>query len=178
MSLWKQFLDTYQDRSPATRAIYASSLAHLQRFCQERHKEPLELSACELKEFGQELLWRPTPRGHLYAASTLSLALFLARQFYRWALLEGKLEQDPTAGWVLSAVPQPERPVLSPEQVARLFQLTDLADPLGPRDQLILELLYSLGWGYAKCLSFPVEWSSELELVRPAWERYLVQCRP
>ena len=154
------------------------ALAHLRRFCQERQKEPLELSSCDLKSFRQGLLWRTTSKGRLYSARTVALALFVARQFYRWARLEGALEQGPTADWVLSAVPQAELPVLSPEQVARLFSLTDLADPLGPRDQLILELIYSLGWGYAQCLSFPLGWSAELELVRPAWERYLVQCRP
>jgi len=178
MSLWNQFLDTYQDRSRSTREAYTTALAHLRRFCQERSKEPLELNSCELRDFREGLLWRATQRGHLYAASTVDMALRLARHFYRWALLEGELEQDPTAEWVLPAVPQPERPVLSPEQVARLFNLTDLADPLGPRDQLILELLYTLGWGYARCLSYPATWSSELELVRPAWERYRVQCRP
>jgi hypothetical protein len=154
------------------------SLAHLQRFCEEQRKEPLELTTCDLRDFREGLLWRATKRGHLYSANTVDLALRITRHFYRWALAGGQLAHDPTADWILPAVPQPERPVLSSEQVARLFNLTDLADPLGPRDQLILELLYTLGWTFAKCLSYPVEWDSELELVRPAWERYLVQCRP
>lgn len=178
MSLWHQFLASFRERTRSTRAVYAMSLAHLQRFCEERRKEPLELNACDLRDFREGLLWRATKRGHLYSANTVDLALRVTRHFYRWALAGGLLAEDPTSDWILPAVPQPERPVLSREQVARLFNLTDLADPLGPRDQLILELLYTLGWTFAKCLNYPVEWDSELELVRPAWERYLLQCRP
>ena len=178
MSLWLQFLATFQDRTRSTRQVYRMALGHLERFCQSRKKDPMELTPSDLKDFRESLLWQATRRGRLYSANTVDLALRVARSFYRWALVQGQLKQDPTADWVLPHVPQPERPVLSREQVARLFNLTDLADPLGPRDQLILELLYTLGWSFAKCLSCPVEWSAELELVRPAWERYLVQCRP
>lgn len=178
MSLWQQFLANYQERTLSTRAVYAMSLAHLQRFCGERRRDPLELNSCDLRDFREGLLWQATKRGHLYSANTVDLALRIARHFYRWALAQGRLVQDPTAEWVLPAVPQRERPVLSREQMARLFNLTDLAEPLGPRDQLILELLYTLGWGFMMCLNYPTEWDSELELVRPAWERYMVQCRP
>jgi len=67
------------------------------------------------------------------------------RTFARWLRREGLVDQDPAA---LAATPKREHTLpahLSIEEMNRLLETPDQADPLGRRDQAILEVFYASG---------------------------------
>jgi integrase/recombinase XerC len=67
------------------------------------------------------------------------------RTFARWLRREGLVDQDPAA---LAATPKREQTLpahLSIEEMNRLLETPDQADPLGRRDQAILEVFYASG---------------------------------
>jgi integrase/recombinase XerD len=78
-------------------------------------------------------------------ATTANRRLAVFRRFYRWALREQLLAQDPTL--TLSSARQPMRMpgTLSEAQVTALLQAPDLDQPLGVRDRCMLELMYASG---------------------------------
>lgn len=178
MPAWQEFLSQYGQHSASTQSCYRLWLERFLRYCDEQQLEPLRCHAEQLRHYHQSLLWHTSKKKRLYSVNTVDMALRTVRHFYRWALNTGRIAQDPTADWCLPRPVQPELPTLSKEQVLRLFNLPDLGSELGPRNQLILELLYTLGWGLQHSITFPVTWQPELEPVRSAWERYTVTCRP
>jgi integrase/recombinase XerC len=67
------------------------------------------------------------------------------RTFARWLRREGLVDQDPAA---LAATPKREQTLpahLSIEEMNRLLETPDRGDPLGRRDQAILEVFYASG---------------------------------
>ena len=67
------------------------------------------------------------------------------RTFARWLRREGLVDQDPAA---LAATPRREQTLpahLSIEEMNRLLEMPDCGDPLGRRDQAILEVFYAAG---------------------------------
>ena len=67
------------------------------------------------------------------------------RTFARWLRREGLVDQDPAA---LAATPKREQTLpahLSIEEMNRLLEMPDRGDPLGRRDQAILEVFYASG---------------------------------
>lgn len=179
MSLCQDFLNLYRERhSRSTQDCYDLWMRRFQRYCEEQHLDLMRCRPEQLQAYHQHLLWNHSKQGRLYAANSVDMALRVVRRFYGWALQSGHLAEDPTATWCLPRPVQPEAPSLSREQVLQLFNLPDLGKALGTRDQLILELLYTLGWGLQRAATWPLSWHPELEPVRPAWERYLQQCRP
>lgn len=78
-------------------------------------------------------------------ASTSNRRLAVFRRFFRWALREQLLTQDPTLK--LSSARQPLRMpgTLSEAQVLALLRAPDLGQPLGLRDRCMLELMYASG---------------------------------
>jgi integrase/recombinase XerC len=80
-------------------------------------------------------------------ASRASAARKLAaiRTFARWLRREGLVDQDPAA---LAATPKREQTLpahLSIDEMNRLLETPDRGDPLGRRDQAILEVFYASG---------------------------------
>jgi integrase/recombinase XerD len=78
-------------------------------------------------------------------ASSGNRRLAVFRRFFRWALREHHLMEDPTLQ--LSAARQALRvpKTLSEAQVAALLAAPDVATPLGLRDRCMLELMYASG---------------------------------
>ncbi len=67
------------------------------------------------------------------------------RTFARWLRREGLVDQDPAA---LAATPKREQNLpahLSIDEMNRLLEMPDCGDPLGRRDQAILEVFYASG---------------------------------
>jgi len=178
MSAWQEFLSTYGQHSASTQSCYRLWMERFVRYCDEHQLDLLRCHPDELRHYHQALLWHTSQKKRLYTANSVDMALRTVRHFYRWALHTGRIAADPTADWCLPRPVQPDQPVLSKEQILKLFNLPDLGSELGPRDQLILELLYTLGWGLRRCITFSATWQAELEPARSAWERYTVQCRP
>jgi len=81
--------------------------------------------------------------------STKSIArkMTTIRGFFRYLILEGNLEEDPTEGLDMPKLPKPLPDIISVEQVSRIIDGVDLTLPkgLGIRDRAILETLYATG---------------------------------
>ena len=92
-------------------------------------------------------------------ASPRSSARFLSalRSFYRWAVREGLVAEDPT---LRIESPRQGRPLpksLSEADVERLLDAPDLDQPLEFRDRTMLELLYACGLRVSELVSLRVD---------------------
>lgn len=89
--------------------------------------------------------WLAERRAGNYQLRSNARLLSSLRGFYRWALAEGHIEQDPLVEVRLPRV-QPGLPnTLDEEEVERLLAAPDLATALGLRDRAMLEVLYGCG---------------------------------
>jgi integrase/recombinase XerD len=128
-----------------------------------------------------------------------SVARHLAtlRHFFRFAVIEGLIAEDPAATIEAPKIMQPLPEFLSLDEVNRLLQQPDLTDVVGTRDRAMIELMYSTGIrvselcgiglsdlkmdpGCLRCVGkgdkerlVPVGWQA-LEAV----QRYLAESRP
>lgn len=71
--------------------------------------------------------------------------LVTIRHFFRFALMEGTIEEDPAATIESPKFRQSLPEFLSVEEVDRLLQQPDVSTVLGLRDRAMIELLYSCG---------------------------------
>ncbi|HEX5639259.1 MAG TPA: site-specific tyrosine recombinase XerD [Burkholderiaceae bacterium] len=78
-------------------------------------------------------------------ATTANRRLAVLRRFYRWAVREGLIAQDPTLRLKGARVPPRFPKTLSEAQVESLLNAPDVETPLGLRDRAMLELLYATG---------------------------------
>lgn len=78
-------------------------------------------------------------------ATTANRRLTVFRRYFRWALREGLVQQDPTLK--LDAAKQAPRipKTLTEAQVEALLAAPDTAEALGIRDRTMLELMYASG---------------------------------
>ena len=79
--------------------------------------------------------------------SPRSLSRYLSgmRQFYQWALREGRIQGDPSALIESPKLGRGLPKALSEEQVENLLHAPDTDKPLGLRDRTMLELMYATG---------------------------------
>jgi integrase/recombinase XerD len=78
-------------------------------------------------------------------ASSANRRLTVFKRYFRWALREGLLQQDPTLLFAPAKTPSRLPKSLSESQVDALLNAPDLSKPLGLRDRAMLELMYASG---------------------------------
>ena len=90
-------------------------------------------------------------------ATTANRRLTVFKRFFRWALREQRMVQDPTVR--LQAARQPLRvpKTLSQAQVEALLAAPDVGQPLGLRDRALLELLYGTGARVSEVIALDVD---------------------
>lgn len=120
----------------------------------EAYRRDLTLLADHLaSEFGlaldqaleQHLLAYASARHAQSTTTSANRRLSVFKRYYRWALRERLLTQDPTLR-LSSAKPQARIPkVLSQFQVEALLAAPDVDLPLGLRDRAMIELMYASG---------------------------------
>ena len=88
-------------------------------------------------------------------ATTANRRLAVFRRFYRWALRERFIAEDPTLR--LDSARQPLRvpKTLSEAQVEALLSAPDVGSPLGLRDRCMLELMYARGLRVSELVELP-----------------------
>jgi integrase/recombinase XerC len=94
-------------------------------------------------------------QGH--ARASVARKLSALRAFGRYLRREGLIDTDPAS---LAASPKRERKVpahLSIDEMARLLEMPDPADPLGCRDRAILELFYASGLRLSELVGLDLE---------------------
>ena len=106
-----------------------------------------------IDSMGEKLL--EANEGHLNAyfahehaktrATTANRRLSVLRRFYRWAVRERHVLQDPTLKLLSAKQPMRVPKTLSEAQVEALLNAPDVSTPLGVRDRTMFELLYACG---------------------------------
>lgn len=88
-------------------------------------------------------------QGHLFAqkykATSANRRLTVLKRFYRWALRERHITQDPTVRLSAARTPLRVPKQMSETQVEDLLAAPNVQTPLGLRDRAMLELLYASG---------------------------------
>ncbi|PMR76242.1 site-specific tyrosine recombinase XerD [Billgrantia endophytica] len=130
------------------------------------YRRDLEAWVARLDEVGGSLLmpgeavlpaWLDERRGAGYHLRSNARLLSSLRGFYRWALVEARIDRDPLAEVRLPRV-RPNLPdTLEEEEVERLLAAPDLSTDLGLRDRAMLEILYGCGLRVSELVGLTVD---------------------
>jgi len=117
---------------------YALDLKHFREYCEQR-REPGIPGAETVRQYLDSL-----GAGGMSSRS-VARHLTTLRNFYRFLVREGRIEEDPTA--LLKAPRQWQNlpKYLNAQQVQAILGSPDATQPLGSRDRAMLELLYACG---------------------------------
>jgi integrase/recombinase XerD len=139
------FVDTFIDALWLEDGLAANSLGAYRRdlvlfdqWLQKNHRQILQATESDLSAYF-------AARHKQTKATTANRRLTVFKRFYRWALRQNLVTQDPTLrlGAAKQALRVPK--TLSENQVERLLAAPDVASPLGLRDRAMLELMYASG---------------------------------
>lgn len=92
-----------------------------------------------------DLLGYASARHAASKSSSANRRLSVFKRYYRWALRERRLSEDPTLRLVNARQPLRVPKTLSQAQVEALLMAPDVEAPLGLRDRAMLELMYASG---------------------------------
>lgn len=136
---YSQYLQLEKSLSSNTLEAYQNDLKHLQEFLNEKKLCYKDVTIGDLQDFCSVLID--------LGISSRSLARTLSglRSFYRYLLLEGELEKDPTELLEGPKIARHIPDVLTVEEIDRMIACVDLTKQEGQRNRAILEVLYSCG---------------------------------
>ena len=136
---YTRYLKLERNYSPNTLAAYQNDLSWLLSFCEQQEMNPLDMQLEDLQHFAVQL--------HEHKIGPTSQARILSgiRSFYKYLLLSGEIEQDPTE--LLESPHLGERlpEVLSTDEIDQIQKSIDLSKPEGQRNKTIIEVLFSCG---------------------------------
>nr|WP_178121560.1 MULTISPECIES: site-specific tyrosine recombinase XerD [Pseudomonas] len=150
----EEFLDALwleKGLSPHTRSAYRTDLLAFARW--------LEGRGLTLENLGRDAVldhlgWRLSEG---YQARSTARFLSGLRSFYKYAVREGRVAEDPT---LLVSMPQLGAPLpksLSEADVEALLAAPDTEDTLGLRDRTMLEVLYATGLRVTELISLTLD---------------------
>ncbi len=148
--LIEEFLDALwleKGLSPHTRSAYRTDLLAFARWLEGRG---LTLESLGRDAVLDHLGWRLSEG---YQARSTARFLSGLRSFYKYAVREGRVAEDPT---LLVSMPQLGAPLpksLSEADVEALLAAPDTEDTLGLRDRTMLEVLYATGLRVTELIS-------------------------
>lgn len=136
---YSQYLQLEKSLSVNTLEAYLNDLKHLQEFLVEKNICYKEVTIDHLQEFCGILID--------LGISSRSLARTLSglRSFYRFLVLEGEVEKDPTELLEGPKISRHVPEVLTVDEIDRMISTIDLSKQEGQRNRAILEVLYSCG---------------------------------
>ena len=136
---YARYLKLERNYSPNTLAAYQNDLSWLLSFCEQQEMNPLDMQLEDLQHFAVQL--------HEHQIGPTSQARILSgiRSFYKYLLLSGEIEQDPTE--LLESPHLGERlpEVLSTDEIDQIQKSIDLSKPEGQRNKTIIEEMFSCG---------------------------------
>ncbi|WP_434774933.1 site-specific tyrosine recombinase XerD [Pseudomonas oryzihabitans] len=152
--LIEEFLDALwleKGLSPHTRSAYRTDLLAFARWLEGRG---LTLESLGRDAVLDHLGWRLSEG---YQARSTARFLSGLRSFYKYAVREGRVAEDPT---LLVSMPQLGAPLpksLSEADVEALLAAPDTEDTLGLRDRTMLEVLYATGLRVTELISLTLD---------------------
>lgn len=134
-----RYLKLERNYSKNTIEAYKHDLQYLLDFCEEQQKVAANLTLEDIQQFALSI------HEHGVGASTQARILSGVRSFYRFLLLDGVIEQDPTELLESPILGKHLPEVLSTEEVDMIENSIDLSQAEGHRNKAIIEVLFSCG---------------------------------
>lgn len=134
-----RYLKLERNYSPNTLEAYRHDLAHLLAYCHREEKDVLQMKLEDLQHFAagiHELGIGPTSQARILSG---------VRSFYRWLLLDGRIDADPTELLESPRLGEHLPEVLTTAEVDQLEASIDRSKPEGQRNRAIIEVLFSCG---------------------------------
>ena len=134
-----RYLKLERNYSPNTLEAYRHDLGHLLAYCHREQKDVLQIKLEDLQHFAagiHELGIGPTSQARILSG---------VRSFYRWLLLDGRIDADPTELLESPRLGEHLPEVLTTAEVDQLEASIDLSKPEGHRNRAIIEVLFSCG---------------------------------
>ena len=149
------YLSVERGASPHTLRNYEADLRQFLAFLRTAHDgslpAPVNVDAYAVRSF------LAARAGQGNAKSSIGRKLATVRSLFKYLGREGIIEQSPAATVITPKKDQRLPRVLSADDAARLMDHPDRALPRSPRDQAILEVLYSAGVRVAELVGLNVE---------------------
>lgn len=136
---YNQYLQLEKSLSSNTLEAYQNDLNHLLEFLQEKNLCYKNVTIEDLQHFCAVLIDLGI------SARSLARTLSGLRSFYRFLLLEGEVENDPTELLEGPKISRHIPDVLTVEEIDRMISCIDLSKQEAQRNRAILEVLYSCG---------------------------------
>lgn len=160
---FEPYLATSFRDKPPTQVMRRQWISRFADFCNEQGVHLSQITFPVVQKYEQRLTWSMNASGRTFSASSIDQGLREIRAFLRWAVHQGLLAPDPTAGWLLPRpIPREQHP-LSQAQLRKILDECPGIDPLGLRDRVILWVLAELGFSIRVCHEMDL---ADLDLVR------------
>lgn len=139
IKLYVRYLRLERNLSPNTIEAYRNDLAHLEAFMMRNNLKLEDVTLEQHHTFAASL--------HEYGITPRSQARVLSgvRSFFRFLVLDGVVESDPTELLEWPSLPEHLPVVLSLEEIDRIEDSIDLSKAEGARNRAIIEVLFSCG---------------------------------
>lgn len=139
IKLYVRYLRLERNLSPNTIEAYRNDLAHLEAFMMRNNLKLENVTLEQLHTFAASL--------HEYGITPRSQARVLSgvRSFFRFLVLDGVVESDPTELLEWPSLPEHLPVVLTLEEIDRIEDSIDLSKVEGARNRAIIEVLFSCG---------------------------------
>ena len=139
IKLYVRYLRLERNLSPNTIEAYRNDLAHLEAFMMRNDLKLENVTLEQLHTFAASL--------HEYGITPRSQARVLSgvRSFFRFLVLDGVVESDPTELLEWPSLPEHLPVVLTLEEIDRIEESIDLSKAEGARNRAIIEVLFSCG---------------------------------
>ncbi len=141
---------------------YRNDLSKLSSFANEREKDLLSIERDDLIELLVEL------KDSNASDATLSRCTSVIKGFFKFLLIEGYLQRDPSSLIETRKSWQTLPRFLGNEEVERLLAQPDTNSDIGKRDKAMLEVLYATGLRVSELISLKL---SDLD-----WDRGVLNC--
>lgn len=139
IKLYVRYLRLERNLSTNTIEAYRNDLSHLEAFMMRNNLKLEDVTLEQLHTFAASL--------HEYGITPRSQARVLSgvRSFFRFLVLDGVVESDPTELLEWPSLPEHLPVVLTLEEIDRIEDSIDLSKAEGARNRAIIEVLFSCG---------------------------------
>ncbi|MFC4557106.1 tyrosine recombinase XerC [Virgibacillus kekensis] len=147
-----EYLRLEKNASPYTVKYYKDDLETFFVFLNKEHIDRLEKV-----DFQIVRLFLTTLYNQKLSRRSVSRKISSLRTFYRFLERTGKVDGNPFIHLTLPKAAKPIPGFLYMEELEKLFEVNDLSDPVGQRNQAIIETLYATGVRVSECQGLLLE---------------------